>query len=79
MTTPNNVLDLIEAFRSSKTMFSAVELGASTASVPPIGMYGRRVRSTSPRRSLFESGVPQDWRADGCDPGGKVSAVYFRR
>jgi hypothetical protein len=27
MTTPNNALDLIEAFRSSKTMFSAVELG----------------------------------------------------
>jgi acetylserotonin N-methyltransferase len=27
MTTPNNVLDLIEAFRRSKTMFAAVELG----------------------------------------------------
>ena len=27
MTTHNNVLDLIEAFRRSKTMFAAVELG----------------------------------------------------
>ena len=27
MTTSNNVLDLIDAFRRSKTMFAAVELG----------------------------------------------------
>ena len=27
MTTPDNILELIDAFRRSKTMFAAVELG----------------------------------------------------
>jgi hypothetical protein len=53
MTTPNNVLDLIEAFRRPKTMFAAVELGGFNGERPPIGMYGRRVRSTSPRRRFL--------------------------
>ncbi|HEV2690151.1 MAG TPA: methyltransferase [Bryobacteraceae bacterium] len=35
MTTPNTVLDLIDAFRRSKTMFAAVELGIFDGQRPP--------------------------------------------
>ena len=50
MTTPNNVLDLIDAFRRSKTMFAAVKLGIFDGSAPG-GLQGTTALARRLRRA----------------------------
>jgi hypothetical protein len=65
MTTPDSILELIDAFRRSKTMFAAVKLGIFDGARPAdckalarlldacvaLGLLEKRARFTSTRRS----------------------------